>query len=83
MEQTEKEVQPRSEECGNCGKNTLYVSDISYGSWSDTGRTTPCSKYGNRYDMIQVRDMYVTYKCANCKYMQTTKTFQNRVYCNH
>lgn len=77
------EIQPRVAECGNCGKNFLNVSNDSYGSWADTGSVQRCSKYANRYDMVQTRQVYTTYKCYHCGYIRTVASSESRVHCNH
>lgn len=81
LEVLEDGIQPRAAECGNCGTYFLNTS-VSYGSWEDIG-TQQCSKYGNRLDIIQTRQVYTTYKCSHCGYTQMVTSSETRVYCNH
>lgn len=76
------EIQPRAAECGNCGKYFFSATNVTYGSWADTG-IRDCPKYRDRKDMVQTRQVYTTYKCRHCGYTRTVTSSESRVQCNH
>ncbi len=75
-------IQPRAEQCGNCGQFMLRAT-TSFGSWRDTTQTVQCSKYNNRRDFVQEREVYTTYECRACGYRQTATGMQTRINCTH
>ena len=66
----EKGIQPRVQECGNCGRMTLNTVKVRN---DESGPTSTKCKHGYPYgdDLTwKVYNVY-RYKCSNCSYVST------------
>ena len=66
-----KGIQPRVQECGNCGKMSLNT--VKLNSYEKEPIIRKCT-HGRPYGTDQVYKIYITYqyKCAHCSYKSST-----------
>lgn len=73
----------RYEICGNCERGQLISRGVvDNGSWNDYSTQT-CSKYQNKLDIIQRRQITTRYGCTYCDYVFNVRTYETRVVCTH
>lgn len=65
------EMQPRAQECGNCGRMTLSTVKVNT---YETGPTSRKCSHGHTYGDDLVYTQYITYqyKCSSCTYKSAT-----------
>lgn len=78
----EQSIQPRAQQCGNCGKMTLN-NYTTYGEWVLIGQQR-CNKVWNLSDNIYERKVTKGYRCFQCgyDYVYSVST-ERKVVCGH